>query len=66
MRRGTIAARVAMTMEFAAELMTPLTSVRQPMHQLGWAAADLLLSGSDTDQHQVFRPELIVRESSLS
>ena len=51
---------------FAAELMTPLTSVRQPMHQLGWAAADLLLSGSDTDQHQVFRPELIVRESSLS
>ena len=32
---------------FAAELMTPLTSVRQPMRQLGWAAADLLLTEHD-------------------
>ena len=45
----------------AAELMTPLTSVRQPMRQLGWAAADLLLT--DTP-HTLFEPELIVRESS--
>jgi len=46
---------------FAAELMTPLSSVRQPMRQLGWAAADLLL----TDQpHDLFEPELIVRASS--
>ncbi len=46
---------------FAAELMTPLTSVRQPMRQLGWAAADLLLT--DT-AHALFEPELIVRASS--
>lgn len=46
---------------FAAELMTPLTSVRQPMRQLGWAAADLLLT--DTP-HALFEPELIVRGSS--
>jgi LacI family transcriptional regulator len=45
----------------AAELMTPLTSVRQPMRQLGWAAADLLLT--DTP-HTLFEPELIVRASS--
>ena len=46
---------------FAAELMTPLTSVRQPMHQLGWAAADLLLTETP---HAPFQPELIVRASS--
>lgn len=46
---------------FAAELMTPLSSVRQPMRQLGWAAADLLLTGQ---AHPLFEPELIVRASS--
>jgi LacI family transcriptional regulator len=46
---------------FAAELMMPLSSVRQPMRQLGWAAADLLL----TEQpHALFEPELVVRASS--
>lgn len=46
---------------FAAELMTPLSSVRQPMRQLGWAAADLLL----TDRpHPLFEPELVLRASS--
>ncbi|MFT4108756.1 LacI family DNA-binding transcriptional regulator [Propionicimonas sp.] len=46
---------------FAAELMTPLSSVRQPMRQLGWAAADLLLTET---QHPLFEPELVVRASS--
>lgn len=46
---------------FAAELMTPLTSVRQPMRSLGWAAADLLLNGAS---HPQFEPELIIRASS--
>lgn len=46
---------------FAAELLTPLSSVRQPMRLLGWAAADLLLT--DTP-HPAFKPELIVRDSS--
>ncbi len=49
---------------FASELMTPLTSVRQPMHQIGWTAADILLTGAAPDRHELFRPELIVRESS--
>ncbi len=49
---------------FAAELMTPLTSVRQPMHQLGWTAVDLLLTAPDEVKHVEFTPELIVRQSS--
>lgn len=49
---------------FAAELMTPLTSVHQPMHELGWTAADMLLAGAPASEHKVFRPELIVRRSS--
>jgi LacI family transcriptional regulator len=46
---------------FASELMTPLSSVRQPMRQLGWAAADLLLT---EHRHSLFEPELVVRASS--
>jgi len=50
---------------FAAELATPLTSVRQPTHRLGASAADLLLRGRDAPAEQVvFRPELVVRASS--
>jgi LacI family transcriptional regulator, galactose operon repressor len=45
----------------AQELMVPLSSVRQPMWGLGWAAADMLLD--DTD-HPPFTPDLIVRASS--
>lgn len=44
------------------ELRTPLTSVRQPMHDIGWNAADLLLTGSV--RHIRFSPELVVRASS--
>jgi len=46
----------------AAELMTPLSSVRQPMRQLGWAAADLLLTETP---HAPFQPELIVRVTAV-
>lgn len=49
---------------FAGELMTPLTSVRQPMRQLGWMATEMLLTGADPSEHRIFRPELIVRRSS--
>lgn len=45
-----------------SELRTPLTSVRQPMHDIGWNAADLLLTGSV--RHIRFSPELVVRASS--
>lgn len=51
---------------FASELMTPLTSVRQPMHDLGWTAADMLLRGASPERHEVFRPELVVRASSVA
>ena len=44
------------------ELRTPLTSVRQPMHDIGWNAADLLLTG--TVKQVRFSPELVVRASS--
>ena len=49
---------------WASELMTPLTSVRQPMRQIGWAAADLMLRDPLGATHTVFQPELIVRKSS--
>jgi LacI family transcriptional regulator len=50
---------------FAAELATPLTSVRQPTHELGQRAADVLLRGSGSQpEHVVFQPTLVVRESS--
>ncbi|WP_460629361.1 LacI family DNA-binding transcriptional regulator [Intrasporangium mesophilum] len=48
---------------FASELAVPLTSVRQPTYQLGWSAADLLLS-STAPRHVVFQPELVVRRST--
>ncbi|MFH5824450.1 LacI family DNA-binding transcriptional regulator [Georgenia sp. AZ-5] len=50
--------------QYSAELMTPLTSVRQAMHRMGWTAADLLLRSEDGPEQVVFEPELIVRESS--
>ncbi|AEG43275.1 LacI family DNA-binding transcriptional regulator [Isoptericola variabilis] len=50
---------------FAAELATPLTSVRQPTHELGVRAADLLLRPGDAEpEHVMFQPTLVVRESS--
>lgn len=51
---------------FASMLSTPLTSVRQPTHTLGWTAADILLrSGPDEGEQVTFTPELIVRSSSV-
>ncbi len=57
--------------EFARVLSTPLTSIRQPKYELGRAAAELLIdeaNNPDTHQHQhiMYKPELIVRESSRS
>lgn len=50
---------------FAAELSTPLTSVRQPTHQLGFRAADLLLANPASAAEQItFQPELVIRASS--
>jgi len=57
--------------EFAADAAVPLTSVRQPKYQLGWAAAELLLDEADRPaEHEhrrfVFKPELVARASSAS
>ncbi|MFV0426263.1 MAG: LacI family DNA-binding transcriptional regulator [Beutenbergiaceae bacterium] len=50
---------------FAAMLTTPLTSVRQPTHTIGWTGADMLLRASTSEpEHVMFEPELIVRASS--
>jgi LacI family transcriptional regulator len=49
---------------FAEELITPLSSVRQPMHDLGWSAVDLLLTEPDRHRHITFTPQLVVRASS--
>lgn len=47
---------------FLKELWTPLSSVHQPMYELGWNAADLLLTG--TVNQVRFCPELVIRASS--
>jgi LacI family transcriptional regulator, galactose operon repressor len=55
--------------DFAAAATVPLSSVRQPRHQLGRAAAQLLLEealGDGTHRHRqaVFEPDLVIRASS--
>lgn len=50
--------------EFAGQLTVPLTSVRQPMREMGWSAADLLLAEPAETRHLVFEPELVIREST--
>ncbi len=57
--------------EFAGAAAVPLSSVRQPRELLGRTAAELLLaeSAAGTDhvhQQVVFRPELVVRGSSIT
>ncbi|MBN8882254.1 MAG: LacI family DNA-binding transcriptional regulator [Salana multivorans] len=59
---------------FASMLMVPLTTIRQPTHQIGWSAADLLLTLNASDAgaddagrpapEVQFAPELVVRLSS--
>jgi len=57
--------------DFAADWVVPLTSVRQPTDQLGYLAAQLLFdhaSGHPDHRHRqiVLQPELVVRQSSGS
>lgn len=54
---------------FSAELSTPLSSIRQPNYQIGFRAAELLLSRLQTPELSsaesvLFQPQLIVREST--
>ncbi|VTR77994.1 MULTISPECIES: LacI family DNA-binding transcriptional regulator [Cellulomonas] len=72
-RRPDLLGRTAIVgyddIEIAAELATPLTSVRQPAHDVGYRAADVLLSrdadGNPVREHVVFQPELVVRSTSV-
>lgn len=72
-RRPELLGQIALVgyddIEVAAELATPLTSVRQPAHDVGWRAADMLLNrdddGSRVREHVVFQPELVVRDTSV-
>ena len=55
--------------EFAAAAAVPLTSVSQPRHQIGRAAAELVLAEADhpdghEHRHVQFDPELVVRAST--
>ncbi|MFD2415854.1 LacI family DNA-binding transcriptional regulator [Amycolatopsis pigmentata] len=54
--------------DFAGAAAVPLTSVRQPRHQLGRTAAELLLQETTDPGHEhkrvVFTPELVVRAST--
>lgn len=49
--------------------VVPLTTVRQPAYEIGASAARLLFSQSDTGEHTeqqiLYRPELVVRESTV-
>jgi LacI family transcriptional regulator len=54
---------------FAATALVPLTTVRQPAHELGYQSAKLLIdertNGSEhRHQRPLFEPELVVREST--
>lgn len=57
--------------EYAQQAAVPLTTVRQPAYEMGYAGADLLVAhmegrGTDLEQHLVFQPELVVRDSTLA
>src|SRR4051794_16574480 len=55
--------------DFAASAAIPLSSIRQPAHQMGAAAARILLQliadpGRTSPAHTTFKPELIARQST--
>jgi DNA-binding LacI/PurR family transcriptional regulator len=55
--------------EVGATAVVPLTTVRQPRHELGWTAAELALAEASADgvhQHRqpVLCPTLVIRESA--
>lgn len=57
--------------EFSATAIVPLSSIRQPTHEIGAKAIHILLENSSSEDHAaaqqvVFQPKLIVRESSIS
>ncbi len=66
---GFVVVRVGISVTGPGTAAVPLASVRQPRHEIGRAAATLVLAESQApDEHEhrhvVFTPELVVRESS--
>jgi LacI family transcriptional regulator len=58
-------------LEFASALHVPLSSVRQPMHELGHKAATLLIdelqpTGTHRHRREQLRPQLVTRASTSS
>ena len=55
--------------DFAEAAAVPLTSVRQPRHELGRTAAELVLDEAENPAHEhqqvTFTPELVARSSTL-
>jgi LacI family transcriptional regulator len=56
--------------EFARSAIVPLSSVRQPSADIGATAVELLLAAAEspeaTPRHVVFRPEIVVRGSTVT
>jgi len=57
--------------DFAASAAIPLSSIRQPAHQMGAAAARILLQliadpGGTAASHTTFKPELVARQSTAT
>lgn len=57
--------------DFTRSSVVPLSSIRQPSHEIGHTAVELLIreneEGSDSRREQiVFQPELVVRESTTA
>lgn len=50
--------------DFAEHAVVPLTTVRQPVRNVGWAAADVLLRDPDGAQTLTFEPTLVRRSST--
>ena len=56
--------------DFASTTVVPLSSIRQPAHLIGATAVELLLQHTadpdgDHERNVLFRPELVVRESTV-
>jgi LacI family transcriptional regulator len=50
----------------ASSVWPPLTTVRQPLRDIGWQAADLLLDTENEDTHRVLPFTIVERESTAA
>lgn len=50
--------------EMASQMSVPLTTIAQPTAELGWVAADMLLTEPVTVRHETLMPSLVRRRST--